>query len=107
VIKGRTVNDIILVVHPIRIVSDKTDMDKVLFSLGHRIWVWIRKNFVNLSGMNMGKGFSLPVIHWVNYIYIERERESDYSALQITEVLCALRSIFNFNSEIIDPNRSI
>jgi hypothetical protein len=45
-------------------------MDEVLFSLGHRVWVWVRKNFVNLSGMDMGKGFSLLVIHWVNYINI-------------------------------------
>jgi hypothetical protein len=93
VIKGRTVNGIILVVHPIRIVSDKTNMDKVLFSLGHRIWVWIRKNSVNLSGMNMGKGFSLPVIHWVNYIYIERERESPTIVLYKSQrcyVLCVL-----------------
>jgi hypothetical protein len=33
--------------------------------------------------------------------------ESDYGALQNTEVLCALRSIFNFKSKMIDPNRSI
>jgi hypothetical protein len=43
------------------------------------------------------------------YIYIEgeRERESDYGTLQSIEVLHALRSIFNFKLEIIDPNRSI
>jgi hypothetical protein len=43
------------------------------------------------------------------YIYIERERERelDYGALQSIRVLCALRSIINFNSEMIDPNRSI
>jgi hypothetical protein len=41
------------------------------------------------------------------YIYRERERESDYGTLQSTEALCALSSIFNFKSEIIDPNRSI
>jgi hypothetical protein len=29
-----------------------------------------KKNFVNLSGMDMGKGFSLPVIHWINYVNI-------------------------------------
>jgi hypothetical protein len=46
------------------------DMDMILFSLGYRVWVWIRKKIVNLSGMNMGKGFSLPVIYWVNYINI-------------------------------------
>jgi hypothetical protein len=40
-------------------------MGKILFSLGHRIWVWVKKKFVNLSGMDMGMGFSLPVIHWV------------------------------------------
>jgi hypothetical protein len=45
-------------------------MDEVLFSLGHRVWVWVRKNFVNLSDMDMDKGFSLLVIHWVNYINI-------------------------------------
>jgi hypothetical protein len=36
-------------------------------------------------------------------IYIE----SDYGALQSTRVLCTLRSIFHFKSEIIDLNRSI
>jgi hypothetical protein len=41
------------------------------------------------------------------YIYIEREREFDYGALQSTDALYALRSIFNFKSEIIDPNSSI
>jgi hypothetical protein len=29
-----------------------------------------KKNFVNLSDMNMDKGFSLPVIYWINYINI-------------------------------------
>jgi hypothetical protein len=29
-----------------------------------------KKKFVNLSDMDMGKGFSLSVIHWVNYINI-------------------------------------
>jgi hypothetical protein len=31
-----------------------------------------KKKFVNLLGMDMGKGkgFSLSVIHWVNYINI-------------------------------------
>jgi hypothetical protein len=37
------------------------------------------------------------------YIYIE----SDYDALQSTETLCALHSIFNFKSEMIDSNHSI
>jgi hypothetical protein len=40
-------------------------------------------------------------------IYIYRERESDYGALQSTEALCILRFIFNFKLEIIDLNRSI
>jgi hypothetical protein len=66
----RVVNDTFLVIYPIRIVPDKTSMDMVLFSLGHWIWVWVRTKFVNLSSMDIGKGFSLPVIHWVNYIYI-------------------------------------
>jgi hypothetical protein len=39
------VNDILLVVYPIHIVFDKTGMGKILFSLSHRIWVWIRKYF--------------------------------------------------------------
>jgi hypothetical protein len=39
------VNDIILVVYLICTVSDKTGMDKILFLLGHRIWIWIRKKF--------------------------------------------------------------
>jgi hypothetical protein len=30
-----------------------------------------------------------------------------YGALQSTTTLCALRSIINFKSEMIDPNRSI
>jgi hypothetical protein len=41
------------------------------------------------------------------YIYIERDRESDYGVLQNPETLCALHFIFNFKSEIIDSNRSI
>jgi hypothetical protein len=61
------VNLILLVIYPTRIILDKTGMGKILFSLDHRVWVW---NFVNLSGMDMSKGFSLPVIHWVNYINI-------------------------------------
>jgi hypothetical protein len=65
---SRAVNDTFLIVYLTRIVSDKTGMSNVLFSLGH--WVWVKKNFINLSGMDMGKGFSLPVIHWVNYINI-------------------------------------
>jgi hypothetical protein len=36
------------------------------------------------------------------YIYI-----LGYGALQSTRVLCALCSIINFKSEMIDPNRSI
>jgi hypothetical protein len=38
-------------------------------------------------------------------IYIEREL--GYGVLQSTKTLCALRSIFNFKSEMIDPSRSI
>jgi hypothetical protein len=34
------------------------------------------------------------------YIYIEL----GYGALQSTSALCALRSIINFKSEMIDPN---
>jgi Retrotransposon gag protein len=64
----RDVNGTLLAVYPTRIVPNKTGMSKVLISLGHRVWVWVRKKFVNLSGMDMGKGFSLPVIHSVNYI---------------------------------------
>jgi hypothetical protein len=44
-------------------------MGKVLFSLDHRIWEWIKK-IVSLSGIDMDEGFSLPVIHWINYINI-------------------------------------
>jgi hypothetical protein len=33
--------------------------------------------------------------------------ELNYGALQSTRALCALRSIFHFKSEMIDPNRSI
>jgi hypothetical protein len=39
----------------------------------------------------------------VIYIYIEL----GYGALQSTRTLCALRSIINFKSEMIDSNRSI
>jgi hypothetical protein len=39
----------------------------------------------------------------VIYIYIE----SDYGTLQSTEALCVLRSIFNFKSEIIDPEATL
>jgi hypothetical protein len=35
----RAVNNIFLVIYPIRIVSDKADIDKILFLLGHRIWL--------------------------------------------------------------------
>jgi hypothetical protein len=38
---------------------------------------------------------------------IYRERELGYDVLQSTKALCALRSIFNFKSEMIDPSRSI
>jgi hypothetical protein len=65
-----TVNDIFLVLYPTRIVYNKMDIDKVLFSLDQWVWVWVRKNYVNLSGMNMDKKFSLSIIHWVNYINI-------------------------------------
>jgi hypothetical protein len=37
------------------------------------------------------------------YIYIEL----GYGALQSTGVLCVLRSIMNFKSEMIDPNHLI
>jgi hypothetical protein len=67
----RAVNGIFLSVYPTRIIPDKTDMDKVLFSLGHQIWVWIRKKIVNLSSMDMDKRFLLTIIHWINYINIE------------------------------------
>jgi hypothetical protein len=40
-IGSRGVNDILLAVYPIRIVSDKMCMSKILFSLDH----WIRKKF--------------------------------------------------------------
>jgi hypothetical protein len=41
----RTVNDTLLAVYLICIIPDKTNMGKILFSLGHRIWIWIRKKF--------------------------------------------------------------
>jgi hypothetical protein len=66
----RAVNDILLVVYLIHIVPDKTGMSKIFFSLGHQAWIWIRKKFINLSNMNMSRGFSSSVIHWVNYIKI-------------------------------------
>jgi hypothetical protein len=44
-------------------------------------------------------------INFIIYIYIYIEL--GYGVLQSTKVLCALRSIFNFKSEMIDPNRSI
>jgi hypothetical protein len=62
----RADNGTLLIVYPIRIVSDKMGMGKILFSLGYRIW--IRKKLINLSGMDISKGFSLSVIQWVNYI---------------------------------------
>jgi hypothetical protein len=43
-----------------------------------------KKKFVNLSGMNMGKGFSLSIIHWVNYINLYKVQlfGVGYSVLQ-------------------------
>jgi hypothetical protein len=41
----RAVNGIILVVYPIHIVPDKMGMGKILFSLSHQVWVWVRKKF--------------------------------------------------------------
>jgi hypothetical protein len=69
-VESRAINGTLLPVYPICIVLDKMSMGKILFSLSHRIWVWVRNIFVNLLGMDMGKRFSLPVIHWVNYINI-------------------------------------
>jgi hypothetical protein len=68
----RAVNDIILAIYPIHSALDKTNMGNILFSLSYRVWVWVwvwvRKKIINLSGMDMGKEFLLPIIHWVNYI---------------------------------------
>jgi hypothetical protein len=58
-----------LAVYLSRIVPDKIGMSKdckVLYLSGHRVWV--KKNFINSSSMDMDNGFSLPIINWVNYI---------------------------------------
>jgi hypothetical protein len=39
--------------------------------------------------------------------YIYKYIELGYGTLQSTKSLCALRSIINFKSKMIDPNRSI
>jgi hypothetical protein len=36
---SRAVSDIILIVYLIRIVFDKMSIDKILFLLGHQIWI--------------------------------------------------------------------
>jgi hypothetical protein len=41
----RAVNGTLLAVYPTRIVPDKMNMGKVLFSLGYWVWVWVRKKF--------------------------------------------------------------
>jgi hypothetical protein len=41
--EDRVVNGTLLAVYLIYIVFDKMSMSKFLFSLGHRIWVWIKK----------------------------------------------------------------
>jgi hypothetical protein len=38
-------------------------IDKILFLLSHRIWIRIKKYFINLSDMDIDKKFVLPVIH--------------------------------------------
>jgi hypothetical protein len=36
---GSAVNGTLLVIYPIRIIPNKTGMDKILFSLGHQVWI--------------------------------------------------------------------
>jgi hypothetical protein len=48
------------IVYPICIVSDKTNMNKILFSLGYRVWV--RIFFVNLSDKCTDKSYFLSII---------------------------------------------
>jgi hypothetical protein len=64
------------------------------------------KCVIKITPLVLGEGVPLFIIY-KEYIYREREREIGYGALQSTKALCALRSIFNFKSEIIDPYRSI
>jgi hypothetical protein len=47
---------IILVVYLVYIVSNKISMDKILFSLSHRVWVWI--------GVSMGRVGSVSGHHY-------------------------------------------
>jgi hypothetical protein len=84
-----------MVVYPIRIVSDKMSMNKILFLLGYWVWVWIRKIFVNLLSMDMDKGFLLPVIHWVY--------EFDYGATRSTDGPCVMDRFSVFKVQMIDP----
>jgi hypothetical protein len=60
---GRIVNSTLLVVSLIYIIPNKTGMNKVFFFESSDIGMNKTKKFVNLSGMNMSKEFSLPVIH--------------------------------------------
>jgi hypothetical protein len=41
----KVVNDTLLTVYSICIVLNKMGIDKVLFSLDYRVWVWVRKKF--------------------------------------------------------------
>jgi hypothetical protein len=47
------------------------------------------------------------VLSFLSYRFYFFYIELGYGALQNTKALCALRSIFNFKSEMIDLNRSI
>jgi hypothetical protein len=51
--------------------------------------------------------YFLEIIYYIKILYIYIYIELGYDTLQITRALCALHSIINFKSEIIDPNRSI
>jgi hypothetical protein len=54
IFQARAVNNIILIIYSTRIVSNKTGMSKILFSLCHRVWVWMRKKFHKLIGYEYG-----------------------------------------------------
>jgi hypothetical protein len=57
----KAVNDTLLVVYLIRIVSDKTGIGKILFSLSHRVWVWIRKKKFRYRIWIWVRGFHYPL----------------------------------------------